>query len=195
MATPDSTIPAGYCQCGCGRRTKIATANNTKRGYTKGQHRFFVVGHGLYRKRDEPDDSPVRTCRTCRVQKTLEEFTRVKGKIVLRCRQCTTARTWTWRQQNPDGKRAYDLKRLFGITIDDYERLFSEQHGVCAICKHAERIIDPRTGELRRLAVDHCHERKQVRGLLCADCNKALGAFQDDPSLLRAAIEYLTKER
>ena len=189
MAESQDAIPAGYCQCGCGRGTKIATVNNTARGYTKGQYRPFVVGHGFYRKRDEPDDSPFRTCRTCREQKPINDFTKIKNKIVLRCRKCTTARTRVWREKHPDGKRAYDLLRNFGITLEEYERIYQEQNGVCAICRCPERIIE------RRLAVDHCHEGDFVRGLLCADCNKALGAFGDEVPRLQAAIEYLTKGR
>lgn len=74
------------------------------------------------------------------------------------------------------------LIREFGITQDQYELMLSEQHGVCKICGQKDN---------RRLAVDHCHQTGNVRGLLCRHCNTAIGLFDDDPSLLRKAANYL----
>lgn len=63
------------------------------------------------------------------------------------------------------------------------------QNDLCAICGRPERSM--LKGKVRRLAVDHDHKSSKVRGLLCADCNRALGLFQDDPDRLRMAAEYL----
>lgn len=76
-------------------------------------------------------------------------------------------------------------KRKYGISLVDYEQMFEEQGGVCAICKQTDA---------RRLAVDHCHSMKKVRGLLCVKCNRALGGFNDDVIRLREAITYLEKQ-
>ena len=84
-------------------------------------------------------------------------------------------------------RRAY-LKRMFGITLEDYEFMVKSQDDCCSICgKH-------RTKNGRRLAVDHCHITGKVRGLLCSHCNKALGTFKDSINILNKAIEYLQKE-
>ena len=69
------------------------------------------------------------------------------------------------------------------LTEDDYEAMLVRQGGVCAICKGKP------TGE--RLAIDHVHGTKRVRGLLCGSCNRGLGLFKDDPVRLAVAIEYL----
>lgn len=69
------------------------------------------------------------------------------------------------------------------LTEDDYEMMLARQSGVCAICKGKP------TGE--RLAIDHVHGTKRVRGLLCGSCNRALGLFKDDPVRLAVAIKYL----
>ena len=75
---------------------------------------------------------------------------------------------------------------LYGITLDEYEALLVEQKERCAICGRHQQENDRK----RKLAVDHHHDTKQVRGLLCAKCNKGIGLFSDDPNLLRKAAEY-----
>jgi hypothetical protein len=82
-------------------------------------------------------------------------------------------------------ERQRALKR-FGITPEQYEGLLAVQGGVCAICDEPDRSIDK-----PRLAVDHDHETKDVRGLLCVSCNRGLGFFRDNPDILVKAVEYL----
>lgn len=93
------------------------------------------------------------------------------------------------RAANPDYGRNHDLKRHYGVTLDWYNERHAEQGGVCAICKQPETMVI--RGKVLNLAVDHCHDEGHVRGLLCADCNRALGMFKHDPNLLTAAIAYL----
>jgi len=76
------------------------------------------------------------------------------------------------------------LRRKYGVSLDDYEALLAEQGG-CAICGKTEKE------EGRRLAVDHSHIDGGIRALLCYNCNRGLGHFQDDPELLRQAMVYL----
>lgn len=38
-------IPLGLCQCGCGGRTTVATANYPRKGWIKGQPKRFISGH------------------------------------------------------------------------------------------------------------------------------------------------------
>ena len=91
-----------------------------------------------------------------------------------------------WRN-TPKGKRTKKngtLKKLYGITIEQFEALVQRQGGKCAIC----------AGELDmgfRTHVDHCHTTGVVRGLLCSPCNTSLGCFKDSVEILRRAIDYL----
>lgn len=79
------------------------------------------------------------------------------------------------------------LKRNYGIDLKIYNELFEKQSGCCAICGvHQSK-------QKRVMAVDHCHSTKAVRGLLCFNCNTAIGKFNDDASLLYKAIAYITK--
>ena len=75
------------------------------------------------------------------------------------------------------------LKQAYGITIDDYDKLFAAQGGKCKICKG---------GTTKNfLAVDHNHKNGKVRGLLCGSCNGGLARFRDDIARLRAAVRYM----
>lgn len=96
-----------------------------------------------------------------------------------------------WRKTNPRLAKSNDLKKRFGITLDDYERMMEAQNGVCKICKGPETAIDRRSAQPRALAVDHCHETGRARGLLCSNCNTALGLLQEDPDLFHEAAKYL----
>lgn len=87
--------------------------------------------------------------------------------------------------------RAWNLKRKYGVSTEEYAALMVAQDGKCAICRRNEVARDARTGRLRELAVDHCHKSGKKRGLLCSQCNKGVGHFDDDIDRLRAAIAYL----
>ena len=88
---------------------------------------------------------------------------------------------------DPDRLRNSKLRRRFGITLAQYRAISAEQNGKCAICGGQD--------EGKLLAVDHSHKTGAIRGLLCQMCNRALGAFQDDPAILARAIEYLEEAR
>jgi hypothetical protein len=100
-----------------------------------------------------------------------------------------------WRKNNPDKVKKYqritNLKKNFGISVEEYELLLESQNGVCAICKEPETFIHKATNKPARLAVDHCHKKGHVRKLLCKACNTGLGLFKDNPELLIKAAEYL----
>src|SRR5262249_30187058 len=76
------------------------------------------------------------------------------------------------------------LKRLYGISLEDYERLLARQNGACGICRRKSK---------RMLCVDHCHKTGRVRGLLCVRCNTGLGLYKDDPSIMRRGADYLER--
>lgn len=95
------------------------------------------------------------------------------------------------REANRDFYRGRDFRRVYGIGFADYQRMLIDQKGVCAICENPETKIE--NGTIRLLSVDHDHTTKAVRGLLCANCNMAIGYACDDPTVLKRAIAYLEK--
>jgi len=99
-----------------------------------------------------------------------------------------------YRKKNPAKMRAIDVKKKYGIPIEEYVEMLVDQKGVCAICKQPETSVDHRTKNLRNLAVDHNHFTGKVRGLLCSNCNRGLGFLRENIEVLKASIEYLEKD-
>ncbi len=75
------------------------------------------------------------------------------------------------------------LRRTYGITLEDVERMRIEQRGLCKICQKAKELF-----------IDHDHATKKIRGLLCMQCNLLLGFFDEDPIKIGSAIRYLDAE-
>lgn len=88
-------------------------------------------------------------------------------------------------------QKRYNLKRNYGLTIEEYNKMLESQQGVCAICGKEEYLTDNK-GQTRPLSVDHNHETGEVRGLLCDRCNRGIGIFYEDVDALEKAIQYLT---
>lgn len=82
--------------------------------------------------------------------------------------------------------RKENLSTRYGLSLSDYDYLASQQMNLCAICLEPEP-----NGKF--LNVDHDHATGEIRGLLCTQCNLALGKFRDNEFVLRAAIMYLRK--
>jgi Recombination endonuclease VII len=87
------------------------------------------------------------------------------------------------RQANRDHERNKWLQRNYNITFADELRLRNAQQNACAICECDFGDAAP--------CVDHDHKTLKVRGLLCKQCNYALGQFGDNARLLRRAADYI----
>ena len=99
-----------------------------------------------------------------------------------------------WRKRNPEKSKNSNLKKHFGITIEDYNKMGEAQKWKCDICGDLETSKD-KDGGPRQMPVDHCHKTGKIRALLCTRCNRGLVLFKDDPALLRAAESYLQKHK
>ncbi len=84
--------------------------------------------------------------------------------------------------QNKEQVKEYLLSKKYSMTLAEYNRLVVSQNNRCAICCLEKKLV-----------VDHSHETKRVRGLLCHTCNLSLGLFQDNPAILQSAVNYINK--
>lgn len=88
--------------------------------------------------------------------------------------------------------RAYSIKYSYGISLEDYERLRALQGDRCAIC-NTDKAARIHTDHSWR--VDHCHETGEVRGLLCHNCNIAMGLLKENTTTLQQMINYLNHHK
>ena len=139
----------------------------------------------------------MKTCTKCKEAKPLTSFgkhKKHKDGLRYRCKECEAIDRLEKRKINLETnylglrlkERSSNLKRIFGLSIEEYDKKARIQNNVCAICSKVCK-----TG--KRLAVDHDHLTGKIRELLCGNCNGGLGKFQDSPQLLEKAAEYLRK--
>ena len=153
----------------------------------------------------------MKRCHGCNTDKEKSEFSKNKNRkdgLGTQCKKCISDshKKWyaknlkekrkqnlSWYHNNPDRVRDNHLRYKFNITLDDYDRMYREQDGKCALCKKPESAKDGRSGKIRRLAVDHCHETDRVRGLLCYRCNHLIGCLGDTVESVQRVISYMER--
>ena len=133
----------------------------------------------------------MKTCPECKKEKDRSAWYRSKSSSTgyeSICKSCKKAREKI-RKSNacPKHKRDVDLQWRYGISLDNWQDMFTKQNGCCAICKTHQ-------SELKSsLHVDHNHNTGKVRGLLCSNCNTAIGLLKDDEDRLLSAIQYIRR--
>lgn len=131
----------------------------------------------------------IKRCGKCKIPKPFKQFSRgnrTKNGLQSWCKTCSSECSSAWaKAQGPDYHRKHHLQYMFGLSIENHDRLLTAQGGVCAICRRP-----PSKGT--HLVVDHSHKTGKIRGLLCSPCNKALGFLQDSIVHLTSGINYLT---
>lgn len=136
------------------------------------------------------------------------------------CAQCDSYQTWGCfyddKSNNKTGKRATCkkcviekqidrlLRKNFGIGVDDYQFMLSEQGGMCFLCQELETKVSFNSTQSNRLAVDHWHECSEghvpergckscIRGLLCTNCNLMMANVDKKPKLQLLFLTYVAR--
>jgi hypothetical protein len=146
----------------------------------------------------------VKRCPKCKATKPLSEFAKSQHTLhgyQVYCRACGAKHHDKWRrknlkhcattqksyrQKNPERYADYHRKKTYGLPPGEFARMLAAQEGCCAICGTS-------TPNGRGFQVDHCHDTKMLRGILCHSCNLGIGQFKHNPNLLVAAVTYLNK--
>ena len=134
----------------------------------------------------------MKTCNYCSQAKPLDQFHKnaaSKDGLQVVCKPCNNARARKWNKQNYCPTKERDkLFARHGISREIYNTELAAQEGNCDICQDVSDLV-----------IDHDHSccdsqyscGKCIRGLLCPDCNLALGIMRDSPSRLLSAVAYL----
>lgn len=104
-------------------------------------------------------------------------------------------RTQEYRENNRHIAKRAHLKNSFGLSLEAYNALFEAQAGLCAVCGESEKAKQLGHDKPRLLAVDHNHSTGKVRGLLCTNCNLALGNMRDSEALISKLLEYIRRHQ
>lgn len=157
-------------------------------------------------------DGHIRCC-VCGETKPLDEyFASYVKQGNGRCRECCRritpgSKAWS-ASASPDDLARYRASRVdyyqknktailsgarrrqlaaYGITVEEYDQMLAAQDGHCACCGTAE------PGGRGCMHVDHDHETGEIRGLICHNCNRAIGLLGDTLDGARKAVAYLER--
>lgn len=119
-------------------------------------------------------------------------------KICSRCGERKSFHDYSKRSNRNGAPQAYckacDVKYQreyrYGLSDEDWQRMWDAQSGLCASCADPLDANDP-----HGCNIDHCHDSGGVRGLLCLPCNLALGHLKDDEQRILALLDYLRSSR
>lgn len=149
-----------------------------------------------------------QVCRVCGIEKPLEDFhyTRKKPNREKRCKKCNHAYHRERRRHKVKGsprsndmglgdlplvdrRRYYRIRSKYGLSREDFDSLMESQDNKCASCR------DQLNKEPYPYVIDHCHNTNKVRGILCSQCNLALGLLYDSEERIQNLLDYLRKSR
>jgi Recombination endonuclease VII len=121
-------------------------------------------------------------CLSCGITKNKDSFYFASlGNRNYTCKSCLAVKTKIYKDNNKDKIRAYNLKYHYDLNEVQYNSLLEKQNGKCAICKEVKK----------NFCVDHSHITGIVRGLLCVNCNTAIGMLKDNENIALNAVNYL----
>jgi hypothetical protein len=142
----------------------------------------------------DDDGELVKICNICGKLYGLHHYNKCKSKkngIRGECKYCQSNTRKKYSINNYDSYNEYirKIKRIYGVSKEDYEDMYSKQDGCCSICGKKESESN------RRLHIDHDHKTGKVRELLCSNCNTTLGKVKDRIDILYKCIKYLKKHK
>ena len=148
---------------------------------------------GRYNRNNTPLTGTTKKCKTCGVVKRIEDFYTERSNKDGRRGTCKKCKPMEPNPYNRTVSRKHKLKSHYGITPEEFQELKNSQGGKCKICGREEFGVSGPHRTPRELAVDHDHKTGKIRGLLCHQCNAALGLLGDSTDIFIRCINYLNE--
>lgn len=120
-------------------------------------------------------------CRSCVSKNQAKRYQRIKSTDKEKYKKIIEQSLAYYHRVKPD------LKRKYGITIEEFKHKLDSQNNCCTICKVNFNTLN------KRPSVDHNHSTGKVRDLLCNNCNTIIGLCNESIEILKNTIEYLVK--
>jgi Recombination endonuclease VII len=125
----------------------------------------------------------MKTCSKCKSPKELAGFSSSNGKIQSWCRTCVLAHNRKkYSEMSQEERRGRHYKWTYGFTKEQIATILNNQGNKCAICG---------TSETYQWQVDHDHETRKIRAVLCQRCNYVLGAVKEDVWVASGILSYI----
>jgi hypothetical protein len=170
--------------------------------YQRDYARRYKEKHGRPVKKRYSEFSPEQRAKALEYSKDWQKRNRKKMREYDNARSKTDRRKgwkkkYTASEEYKERRRKNNSRwwkshlRGYGMTQESLDLLWSKQDGKCAIC--GADLADCKSR--RQAHIDHDHSTGKVRGILCGNCNRGLGSFNDSSDKLRSAIAYLSRHR
>lgn len=137
---------------------------------------------------------PIEQCAVCGLKAKKHAMTRHRSKCgstcnVQKCKEQHYMKGWCFHHF-----KLSQYAKHHKILPEEMFAIFRRANGKCEICKKSLGLHGTKVRNSRNTAcIDHCHVTGKVRGILCFNCNSALGHFSDDVKTIKIAINYLQR--
>jgi hypothetical protein len=124
-------------------------------------------------------------CKICKINPRYKTPSGIRDSYCSSCKNQKT-RLYTKNNISKYQRKVYNLKTMYGLELEDYNKILKNQNNKCLICNSYLLNI--------KYCVDHNHKTKEIRGILCSSCNQGLGQFKDNIENLLNAAKYLKEK-
>lgn len=163
--------------------------SQAKEYYVRNKDKYAAYNKNYYQKNKEKRMAHIKRY----IDKNKERIANYRRQYRTTRRPELCAKSKAYRLANLEkvkvSVRSAFIKRKYGITAQEYDARIVAQEGKCEVCKE----VPTGKGAKSKLHLDHCHITNKHRGMICGNCNVALGMARDNLVVLKALVNYLEK--
>lgn len=137
---------------------------------------------------------PILKCKICGLEAKSHAMTRHTAKCGTVCTVKLCNELHYMKNYCKHHFKISQIATTYNITVAKMFKIFDRANGKCEICKKELVMHGSKSDSRKNVAcVDHCHVTGTVRGILCFNCNSALGHFSDDVDRIKTALQYIKR--